>query len=94
MNQLTQSNSHQMELRTDLLKQAAVMSTALDQLFAGEESKVLKARRIMGASVKDTPDEELEIYLTEFQYMIDYFLDEFERAAFGGLTLRQILQEG
>jgi len=45
----------------------------------------------MGELVTDLSDEELEVYMTEFQYLIDAWFDDFERQAFDGQTLKQVL---
>jgi hypothetical protein len=68
---------------------------ALSRIFSGhsEETRLLQTRRVMGAIVAEVSDEDLEIYLTEFQYLIDAWLDDFERQAYDGLTLKQLLQE-
>ncbi len=58
-----------------------------------EESRLQKARRIMGGLLIDTPDEELEVYITELEYLIANWLDEFERQAYDGQTLKELLQE-
>jgi len=47
----------------------------------------------MGDDVKDLSDEDLEVYLTEFQYLIDAWLDEYEKEAFDNKTLREKLME-
>lgn len=69
------------------------ISNALDRVFSTqrEESKVDKTRRIMGSLTNDLSDEELEVYITEFQYLIDEWLDCFERQVFDGQTLKQVL---
>lgn len=59
-----------------------------------QETLLQKTRHIMGDTVSDLSDEELEVYVTEFQHLIDYWLDTFERQVFDGLTLQQVLQEG
>jgi hypothetical protein len=75
---------------------SASTDTALRQIFtpASEETRVQKARRAMGGSVASLPDEDIEVYLTEFQYLIDKWLDDYERTVFDGQTLRQILGRG
>lgn len=69
------------------------VSDALGRVFAStqEETRLQKTRSIMGDSVSNLSDEELEVYTTEFQYLIDEWLDEFERQAFGSQTLKQVL---
>lgn len=58
-----------------------------------EESKVQKARAVLGESVQDVPDEELAVYLTQIQYLLDSWLDQFEKQAFNSLTLKELLRE-
>ena len=55
------------------------IETALKSIFPTkqEESKLQKARKTLGDTAKDMPDEELESYLTEFQYLLDCWLDSF-----------------
>ncbi len=69
------------------------LSNALEQIFTSqqEENQTLRARRIMGNLVSEIVDEELEIFVTEFQYLIDEWLDCFEKQVFGGKTLKQVL---
>ena len=69
------------------------VSDALGQIFSThqEDSRTHKARSIMGSLVNELSDEELEVYITEFQYLIDQWLDSFERQAFNGQTLKQVL---
>lgn len=68
---------------------------ALRQIFPEqhEETRIQKARTIMGEAIKDLTDEELDKYLIEFQYLIDSWLDEYEQQVFGGITLQQVLRE-
>lgn len=56
-----------------------------------QETKLLKARNIMGVALVDVPDEDLEVYLTEFQHLIDGWFDCFEQDMFNGATLKQVL---
>lgn len=69
------------------------LDSAIQRIFTSpqEETRLLRARRIMGSSVKDLADEELEVYLTEIQYLLDEWLNEFEQHLFDGLTLKQVL---
>ena len=69
------------------------MSDALARVFttSQEETRIQKTRRIMGDLVSCLSDGELEVYITEFQYLIDEWLDNFEKEAFDGLTLKQML---
>lgn len=73
----------------------AQIDAALQSIYGNlqEETKLQKTRRIMGSLVLDTPDEQLEIYITEFEYLITNWLDEYERQVYDGLTLKELLQE-
>jgi hypothetical protein len=58
-----------------------------------EEARLQTARRNIGASITHLSDVELESYITEFMYLVESWLDEYERASFDGLTLKQLIQE-
>lgn len=71
------------------------LETTLRRIFptTQEETKVQRARQILGDTVESLKDEELEVYLTKFQFLIDNCLDAFEKHVFKGSTLKEILQE-
>lgn len=71
----------------------AAIDEALQRVFSPsrEETKLQKARDIMGSALVDTPDEDLEVYLTEFQHLIDGWFDSFEQDMFNGATLKRVL---
>lgn len=71
------------------------LETTLQRIFptSQEQTKAQQARRILGDAVESLKDEELEVYLTEFQFLIDNCLDAFEKNKFGGSTIKQLLQE-
>ena len=58
----------------------------------GDETKVQRARRVLGAAACGVSDDQLEVFVTELQFLIDAWLDAYEREAFGGMTLRQLLR--
>lgn len=76
--------------------QRRTLQTALGEIFPEkqEETLIVLTRRIMGDAIADLSDDELRIFITKFQYLIDCWLDEFEREVFDGLTLKQLLMEG
>lgn len=57
-----------------------------------EENKVQKARRILGETAINLTDEQLETNLSEFEYLINDWLDEFEKYVFEGKTLKEIIK--
>ena len=72
------------------------IDAALRSIFTNpqEETLLVNSRRIMGRVVVELSDEEFEVYITEFQHLIDYWLDGFEKEHFNGQTLQQILGQG
>jgi hypothetical protein len=59
-----------------------------------EENKLQKARRVLGEISFEVTDEQLEIFITGIQFLLDGLLDNFEKSMFDGLTLKQILEGG
>ncbi len=57
-----------------------------------EETKLQKARRVLGEISLEVTDEQLEVFLSEVQFLLDSWLDCFEKDLFDGLTLKQILK--
>lgn len=57
------------------------------------ETKLQKARLVLGKEIaSEVTDQQLEIFLTEVQFLLDSWLDSFEKQMFDGLTLKQILR--
>ncbi len=79
-----------------IMQYGKTFETALQHIFPAkqEETRIQKARLIMGDDVKDLSDEDLDVYLTNFQYLIDSWLDEYEKQVFDNKTLKEILKEG
>lgn len=50
-----------------------------------------RARKILGDLATDLSDEELKSTVTEMQFLLDSWLDEFEREIFDGKTLTELL---
>lgn len=71
------------------------LHTALKEIFPEEKEEALLrlVRKIMGEAVVELSDRELEVYVTKFQYLIDCWMDEFEKEIFNGLTLKQVIME-
>lgn len=66
----------------------------INQLFSEQDQKentVLEAREILGESAKDMTDEQVYELVTEMQFLVDSWLEEFERKTFGGKTLNELL---
>lgn len=57
-----------------------------------EQNKFDKARKILGESGKEINDEQLENYVSEFEYLANCWLEIFERQVFEGKTLEELLR--
>lgn len=75
----------------ELYKERNSLESALKSIFPSnqEESKLLSARKTLGNIAMDLSDDELESYLTEFQYLINCWLDSYEKELFDNKTLNQ-----
>ncbi|MDO8657608.1 MAG: hypothetical protein Q7K55_02610 [Candidatus Levybacteria bacterium] len=58
-----------------------------------EENKLHKARGILGESARDYTDEDLNYLVTDFEYLVDTWLDLFEKRLFLGKTLKELVGE-
>lgn len=72
------------------------IETAINNIFplASEENKTIKLRKALGETAKLLPDEQIEIIGTEFQFLIDSWMDDFEKEVFSGMTLKEVLNDG
>ena len=96
MNNIEQGARLLPRLDVEVRTQAKTLDDALQRIFTTPqtETRLQKARRVMGYALDSTTDEDLETYLTEFQYLIDSWLDAYEKQVFDGLTLKQLLGRG
>jgi len=58
-----------------------------------EETKITRIRSILGETAKTLSDEQIRCIATEFQFLIDTWLDEYEKEVFNGMSLKEILNE-
>lgn len=56
-----------------------------------EDTKVSKARKILGEIADSLPDENIENLVTDFEYLADTWLDVFEKRVFAGKTLKEVM---
>jgi len=59
-----------------------------------EETNAIKTRKQLGETAKALSDEQIECIATEFQFLANTWLDEYERDVFDGKTLKEVLHEG
>ena len=57
-----------------------------------EDNKIQRARSILGNKASQISDEEIETSLVQFEYLVNSWLDEFERNIFENKTLQEILK--
>lgn len=65
-------------------------SLDLSFLEPKEQTKVDKARQILGESTKNILTEQLEIYITQLELLTNSWLDSYEKQLFDGKTLQEI----
>lgn len=59
-----------------------------------EENNLQRARRMLGDIAVSLTDPEIETYLTQFECLLDSWMDEFEKTIFDNKTLLELLKEG
>lgn len=64
--------------------------------FLGEENdnKITKARILLGIKAQNMNDKEIEHVITDFEYLITHWLDNFEKEIFNGKTLHEVTVNG
>ena len=58
-----------------------------------EDKQLQQVRKILGEIGKDLTTQELQTITTEFQFLVNSWLDSYEKLIFKGLTLQQLLNE-
>ncbi len=68
--------------------------STLENLFPSQtiNSQVEKNRKKLGNLNEVLSDEQLQTMTSDFQFLIDAWLDQFEKDIFGGLTLQNLLK--
>lgn len=56
-----------------------------------EDNDIEKAREMLGDTAKSLTDEELKDQIVMVQYLLETWMDEFERKIFNGKTLNELL---
>jgi len=76
--------------------QHSSLEYALETIFPEpkEETQLQKARRILGDIALDMGDDELIGCLAQFQFLLNSWLDDYEKQIFDGKTLDQLLKGG
>lgn len=92
---ISQENISSTNSKSILNPQANIEST-LKVIFPeqAEERKISQTRKILGEVASSLSDEQVVNLISEFQFLIDTWLDEFEKDMFGGKTFKELLNEG
>ena len=71
------------------------LENVLNSMFPSqqEENNITRARNHLGESARAFSDERIQTIAAEFQFLIDTWLDEYEREVFKGMTLKEVLNE-
>lgn len=64
---------------------------AIHNILNSEDSRTIHLRRALGETSQLLSDEQVEVIAGQFQFLIDSWLDEFEKEIFDGLTLKEII---
>lgn len=59
-----------------------------------EETAIQNTRRLLGNVAINLSDEQIEVCLAQFDYLINAWLDEFEKSIFADKTLCEFLKNG
>jgi microcompartment protein CcmL/EutN len=71
------------------------IETVLQSMFPQqtEENKIIRTKRILGKTANSLSDEQIECINSEFKFLADAWLDEYEKEVFGGKTLKEVINE-
>lgn len=70
------------------------LNQELQQSVNTTDEEVQEAKRALGQLASNLPEEDLKNTVTEIHFLAESWLDEFERNAFNGKTLNEVLEEG
>lgn len=89
---LSTTTSIQQEILPRVEKQGSYEK--LNEIFEDQTSqqiRVLEARETLGESAKELTDDQVFELVTNVQYLVDIWEEEFEKAIFDGKTLKELL---
>jgi len=67
----------------------------INQFFSKQDKQnktITEAREILGESAKDLTDEQVYDLTNEIQYLVDSWLEEYEKEVFDGKTLDELIK--
>jgi len=77
------------------LNPQATLDNVLHNIFpqSTDENNIIRTRKLLGKTAEDLSNEQIQCIVMEFQFLINNWLDEFEREVFGEKTLKEVLNE-
>ena len=77
------------------LNPQATLDNLLHNIFpqSTDENNILRTRKLLGKTAENLSNEQIQCIVAEFQFLINSWLDEFEREVFGEKTLKEVLNE-
>lgn len=79
-----------------LLNQSQTVTQTLDKLFPEQkraEKKVRAVKDILGTLFDQLSASEIQDVIAETEYLVESWLDDYERQIFKGITLNELLHE-
>ena len=72
------------------------IENAINSIFIkpGDEIRIIQVKNELGEISNVLSFEQIEVTASQFQFLIDGWLDEFEKEVFKGMTLKEVLNEG
>ncbi|OGK21960.1 hypothetical protein A2866_06105 [Candidatus Roizmanbacteria bacterium RIFCSPHIGHO2_01_FULL_39_8] len=58
-----------------------------------DKNRIIQTRKLLGKTAENLSNEQIHCIVTKFQFLINSWLDEFEKEVFGGKTLKEVLNE-
>lgn len=71
-----------------------VLQNAFNEAFTSNlelDNNIGRIRRILGVTAITLSDEQIESIISEFQFLIGAWMDEFEKELFHGMTLQEVI---
>ena len=56
-----------------------------------DENNITRTRKLLGKTAENLSNEQIQCIVAEFQFLINSWLDEFEKEVFGDKTLKEVL---
>lgn len=81
--------------QSSLMNPLAEIEKSLESIFPEDyqQTKINKARHVLGSLAEGYTDPQIETMLTDFEYLASCWLDLFEKKIFSGKTLREVMGE-